>query len=29
VRTYVKRIYKKLEIGSRTELVSRAAKGQL
>ncbi|MCR5889263.1 response regulator transcription factor [Hymenobacter sp. J193] len=29
VRTYVKRIYKKLEVGSRTELMSRAAKGQL
>ena len=29
VRTYAKRIYKKLHVGSRTELVSRAARGQL
>ncbi len=29
VRTYVKRIYKKLQVTSRTELVSRAARGQL
>lgn len=29
VRTYVKRIYKKLHVGSRTELMSRAAKGEL
>ncbi|OON70109.1 response regulator [Hymenobacter sp. CRA2] len=29
VRTYVKRIYKKLQVGSRTELVSRHARGQL
>lgn len=29
VRSYVKRIYKKLHVGSRTELVSRAARGEL
>ena len=29
VRTYVKRIYKKLHVGSRTELLSRAARGEL
>ncbi|WP_400190418.1 response regulator [Hymenobacter sp. B81] len=29
VRTYVKRVYKKLQVGSRTELVSRHARGRL
>jgi len=29
VRTYVKRVYKKLQVGSRTELMSRAARGEL
>ncbi|MBO2009232.1 hypothetical protein J4E00_09235 [Siccationidurans soli] len=29
MRSYVKRIYTKLHVGSRTELVSRTARGEL